>query len=126
MSVADIVWTYRRPITLVGAYLAIPATSGYVFRGAMRGFLGAGVLADLDTTTRDTGTLVGKCENVLVLTLVIASAYTALAVLFAAKSIVRREDIDSGDTAYYVAGTLVNFTYSLFASFAIVTALAAV
>lgn len=126
MSVADIVWTNRRPLALAAAYLAIPATSGYVFRGVMRAFLDEAVLTDLDDTTRDTGTLVGKCENVLVLTFVVASAYTALAVLFAAKSIVRRKDIDSEDTAYYIAGTLVNFTYSLLASFAVVTALAAV
>lgn len=104
---------YLPELLYVTAYFVLPLTSGRVFRLVMRGFLGADVLADLDSTTRDTGSLVGKCENVLVLTLVFVGAYTALAVLFAAKSIVRREDIDSGDTAYYVAGTLVNFTYSL-------------
>lgn len=34
-------------------------------------------------------------------------------VVFAAKSIVRREDMTSGDTTWYLAGTLVNFTYSI-------------
>lgn len=104
---------YTTELLYVAAFIVLPLTSGWVFRIVMRGFLGPEVLDDLDSATRDTGSLVGKCENVLVLTLVFAGAYTALAVLFAAKSIVRREDIDSGDTAYYVAGTLVNFTYSL-------------
>lgn len=56
--------------------------------------------------------MVGKCENVLVLSFVLASAYTALAVVFAAKSIVRREDM-AKNSKYYLAGTLVNFTYSI-------------
>lgn len=61
---------------------------------------------------RDVGQVVGKCENVLVLSFVLASAYTALAVVFAAKSIVRREDMVK-NSKYYLAGTLVNFTYSI-------------
>lgn len=112
---------YAAELVVVAGYLLLPLTSGHVFRGVMGSFLGPGVLEDLDPTTRDTGSLVGKCENVLVLTLVLVGAYTALAVLFAAKSIVRREDIDSGDTAYYVAGTLVNFTYSLLFAAGVVT-----
>lgn len=62
---------------------------------------------------QDTGWLIGRLENVLVLTLVYLGAYTALSIIFAAKSFVRREDIASGDTAYYLAGTLINFTYSI-------------
>jgi hypothetical protein len=59
---------------------------------------------------RDVGQIIGKCENVLVLSFVLANAYTALAVVFAAKSIVRREDMVK-NSKYYLAGTLVNFTY---------------
>lgn len=47
------------------------------------------------------------------LTLVVVGAYTALGLVFAAKSLVRREDMTSGDTTWYLAGTLVNFTYSI-------------
>lgn len=61
---------------------------------------------------RDVGQVIGKCENVLVLSFVLANAYTALAVVFAAKSIVRREDMVK-NSKYYLAGTLVNFTYSI-------------
>lgn len=60
----------------------------------------------------DVGAIVGKSENVLVYTLVLVDGFTALALIFAAKSIVRREDMKN-DSLFYLAGTLVNFTYSL-------------
>ena len=65
-----------------------------------------------DSTERDVGRIIGKAENVLVLSFVLVGAYTALSLIFAAKSIVRREDMAS-NSLYYLAGTLVNFTYSL-------------
>lgn len=68
----------------------------------------------------DTGWLIGRLENVLVLTLVLVGAYTALSVIFAAKSFVRYEDTASKDSTYYLAGTLVNFTYSI--AFGLLTA----
>lgn len=49
----------------------------------------------------------------IILTFIILGAYTALAIIFAAKSIIRREDISTGDTSYYIAGTMVNLTYSV-------------
>ena len=42
---------------------------------------------------RDTGFIIGKCENLLRLTFMIQEAYTAVSVIFAAKTIVRREDM---------------------------------
>ena len=75
--------------------------------------MGTDLSAGVDANQRDTGRVIGKCENVLVLTLVFVGAYTALGLVFAAKSVVRREDMTSGDTTWYLAGTLVNFTYSI-------------
>lgn len=66
-----------------------------------------------DDVAMDTGWLIGRLENVLVLSLVLAGQYTALSIIFAAKSWVRVEDTSSEDTTYYLAGTLVNFTYSI-------------
>ncbi|MBN1455505.1 MAG: hypothetical protein JW945_04570 [Methanomicrobia archaeon] len=60
----------------------------------------------------DTGAVVGKCENFLILTFMLLDAYTALALIFAAKTVVRREDI-STNTLFYLAGTMVNVTYSI-------------
>lgn len=83
--------------------------------------------ADIDSATRDTGTVIGKIENVLVLTLILAGAYTALALVFGAKSLVRIEDTESADSTYYLTGTLANFTWSVVvgvAATALATALA--
>ncbi len=68
---------------------------------------------EIDDDQKDTGTAIGKLENILILTLVLLQAYTALGVIFAAKSIVRTDDIDTGDTTYYLTGTIANFTYSI-------------
>ncbi|MEZ3145089.1 hypothetical protein [Halobaculum sp. MBLA0143] len=73
-------------------------------------------LADIDPPsgdTVDTGTVIGKLENVLVLLLVLVNAYTALSVVVTGKSIVRQDDMDKSDSSYYLAGTLANFVYSL-------------
>lgn len=64
----------------------------------------------------DIGTIIGKCENFLTITLILTNAFTGLAVIFAAKSIVRSEDIKK-DSKYYLGGTLINFSYSVFMGF---------
>lgn len=90
---------------------------------AVQVFTGRALESDSDIEV-DTGWLIGRLENVLVLTLVIASQYTALSIIFAAKSWVRREDTSSENTTYYLAGTLVNFTYSIIVGITTVRVLA--
>ncbi|MCU4751327.1 hypothetical protein OB919_04920 [Halobacteria archaeon AArc-curdl1] len=80
--------------------------------GGLSFFTGEQLTSDTNLD-QDTGWLIGKMENVLVLTFVLQGAYTALSIIFAAKSFVRKEDISSGNTTYYLAGTLLNFTYSV-------------
>lgn len=75
-------------------------------------FTGKALETDSDIE-EDTGWLIGRFENILILTLVIAGEYTALSIIFAAKSWVRREDTATENTTYYLAGTLANFTYSI-------------
>lgn len=60
----------------------------------------------------DTGYVIGKCENILILSLVLTGAYTALALIFAAKAIIREEEIKN-NSLYFLAGTLINVTYSV-------------
>lgn len=100
-----------RVIVTVGGVLALVATSGYVVRFSLRRALGPDYEESIGSEVKDTGFVIGKAENVLVYVLILAGAYTALALIFAAKSLVRREDITSGDTTYYLAGTMVNVTY---------------
>ncbi|RBI64299.1 hypothetical protein DMJ13_07415 [halophilic archaeon] len=95
---------------VVLGYLALLATSGRVVTTALS-WADETYGDDVSDEQRDIGVIVGKAENVLLLTFVLVGAYTALAVVFAAKSIVRREDMKN-DSLFYLAGTLVNFTYS--------------
>lgn len=108
---------------IILGFILLPLTSGYVVRFVLNYESERDRLEDLTKETIDTGAIVGKSENVLVLALVLANAYTALAVIFAAKSIIRREDMTSGDTLYYLAGTMVNFTYSVIFAIAWLTVL---
>lgn len=95
---------------VVAAYLVLLGTSGRVVART----LALVPTADAEPTKRerDVGAIVGKCENLLTLTFVMLGAYTALAVIFAAKGIIRKEDIEK-NSLFYLAGTLVNVTYSV-------------
>lgn len=98
----------RRVAILLAGYTLLLATSGYVVAASLA-FAGA----DVEEETADTGRAVGKVENVLILTLTLLGAYTALGLVFTAKSIVRWQDISSGNTTYYLTGSVANVTYSL-------------
>lgn len=91
----------------VGSFLLV--TSGVVVRAVINSVEGR---TEPSQRELDVGAIVGKSENALVYTLVLVDAFTALALIFAAKSLVRREDMKN-DSLFYLAGTLVNFTYSL-------------
>jgi len=108
---------------LIAGYLLLLATSGVVVRTVLGTV--AGEDAGPSQRERDVGLVVGKTENVLTLTLVLVGAYTALAVVFAAKNIVRRDDIEK-NSLFYLAGTLVNFTYSVVAGIVLAAVLGAV
>jgi len=105
-------WTSGLPVLVAGGLLLL-ATSGRVLESVLGHLLEENPAEGLDKTQRDTGRIIGKCENVLVYLFMVLGAYTALGLIFAAKSLVRKEDIDSDDTSYYLTGTLVNFTYSI-------------
>lgn len=67
---------------------------------------------------RLSGAVIGKCENFLALTFVLAGELTALALVFTAKSIVR-VDAMKRDPQYYLGGTLVNLCYSVLMGYAL-------
>ncbi|HEY3757355.1 MAG TPA: hypothetical protein VGL42_14485 [Opitutaceae bacterium] len=57
-------------------------------------------------------TVIGKCENLLALTFVIIGQETGLALIFAAKALVRAKDIEK-NPGFYLGGMLVNLIWSL-------------
>lgn len=60
----------------------------------------------------DTGFVIGTCENILIITFILLEAYTALALIFAAKSIVRSKAMEDKPD-YFIIGTMVNLTFSV-------------
>jgi len=117
MTVGSLPAQVAGPVGLAPHQLLIVA-AGYVFLLATSGVVVTRALATASEyrapsdRERDVGAIVGKAENVLVLTFMVLGAYTAVGVVFAAKSIVRREDMKN-NSLFYLAGTLVNFTYSV-------------
>jgi len=57
-------------------------------------------------------TVIGKCENFLTITFVLAGQETGLALIIAAKTLVRRDDIQK-DSGFFLGGTLVNLCFGL-------------
>ncbi|MBC8328702.1 MAG: hypothetical protein ISR76_00735 [Planctomycetes bacterium] len=60
----------------------------------------------------EASTVIGKCENLLVLSFLLAGEVTGIALIFAAKSLVRSEDIRK-KPGYYLGGTLVNLVWAV-------------
>lgn len=68
-------------VLLLG-YAFLLATSTRVVDYALERWTGTDLTAGVDEGQRDTGRVIGKCENVLVLTLVYVGAYTALGLYY--------------------------------------------
>lgn len=97
---------------LIGGYVILLSTSGILLNFILSKISAEPVSQKISKEVRDTGFVVGKCENLLIITFMILDAYTALALIFAAKAIVRREDM-SKNSLFFLAGTMINVTYSI-------------
>jgi hypothetical protein len=113
---------------IIATYLICTVTSGYVIRIVLNATthksLEAVVEEDIKETkeqqkrTIEIGAVIGKCENIIILTFVLLDAFTALALVVTAKTIVRKEDIEK-NSMYFLAGTLINVAYSVLVGFAL-------
>ena len=93
-------------IIIIVGYLFLLATSGIIVRFILSR-AEKGKIADKKEW--DTGFIIGKCENILILTFMLLDAYIALAIIFAAKTIIREDDIKK-NSLYFLAGTMINVT----------------
>lgn len=66
----------------------------------------------------DSGAVIGKCENILALLFILSGELTALSLIFAAKSLVRSEEMRK-EPGYFLVGFLVNFVWSVLMGFLI-------
>lgn len=97
---------------LSAGYLVLLATSGKLVYHLLRYISGGTINQKVGKEARDTGFVIGKCENLLVLTFMLVDAYTALSLIFAGKAVVREKDIRK-DSLFYLTGMMVNITYSV-------------
>lgn len=95
-------------------YVVVLTTSGFWVRWLL-GLAGQSIPPD----ERNPGAVIGKLEDLLVVALVSVGEYTALAVVFGLKEIVRVQQSESSrdgkpsKASYYILGTLANFTWAL-------------
>jgi hypothetical protein len=92
----------------LATHVVVLSSSGFVVRWLL-GLAGQAI----PPGERDPGAVIGKLENVLVVALVSLGEFTALAVVFGLKGIVRVQHADPKRGSYYILGTLANFTWSL-------------
>jgi hypothetical protein len=122
-------------LIIAGGFLFTILTSGYVFR-LFIGSAGAKVEEDRESETGDApaketppddkkwigkldvGVIIGKCENILALTMILNNEYTGLAIIFTAKSIIRLDAMKK-NPKYYLGGTLVNLCYTILMGYVI-------
>lgn len=101
----------RQLCLLLAGYTFLLATSGRLVNYVVHS-ISRDVVSEPSREMRDTGFVIGKCENLLLLTFMMLDAYTAMALINTAKAIVRAEDMKK-QPLYYLAGTMVNVTYSI-------------
>lgn len=100
---------------VLSGYILLLATSGRMVNYVLHSISGNGVV-EPSREVKDTGYVIGKCENLLLLTFMLLDAFTAMALIFTAKAIVRAEDMKK-QPLYFLAGTMGNVTYSIMIGF---------
>ncbi len=104
------VW-WCQALCVFAVYAITVATSGWLLRWI--GILSPTTPSVDAPRAADGGRIIGKCENVLCITLVLMGQYEGLGLVLAAKSIARMEQVKQ-NASYYLGGTLVNVTWSVF------------
>ncbi len=98
-KIAIVVFAYL--VVIMGAYFIKLMLRRYEEDVGTSGLKGAGMV-------------IGVVERVMVLTFVLVNQYTAITVIFAAKSIARFNELKDRKMAeYYLIGTLVSITFAL-------------
>lgn len=117
MSNVDFTWTHL--LILIVGYVITLLTSSTIVRRVISK-IAKEDFKKISKVTLDTGLIVGLCENILIITFILVEAYTALALVFTAKSIVRSRAMQD-KPEYYLVGTMVNVTFSILMGFVIKT-----
>jgi hypothetical protein len=99
-------------IIIITGYAILLLTSGVLVRSVLSKISHKKKKEIAPDTQWDTGAVIGKCENILIITFILSNEFTALAIIFAAKTIIRKDDIEK-NSLFYLAGNMINVTYSI-------------
>ena len=108
-------------IILAGFFITFFVTNVLIKRIVLEGKQsfdadGDGDVDDKDKKIIRDGYIIGKCENIIILSFVLVGEVTGLALIFAAKSLARQKDIND-NAGFFLAGTMINFTATLILAF---------
>jgi len=105
-------------VVYVGAFFV----NSLILRAILRFVKSIKKEVSLSINFRDHGTWIGLCEHFLVVSSVLIDQYTAMALVFGAKELARKDDVIA-DPGYYLLGTLLNICLSLISGVALKLAL---
>ncbi|WP_299363296.1 hypothetical protein [Winogradskyella sp.] len=108
-------------IIIIGYFITFFITNLLVKKIVLEGKRKIDVDGDGDIDENDKkiikdGYIIGKCENIIILSFVLAGEITGLALIFAAKSLARQKQIND-NAGFFLAGTMLNFTATLVIAF---------
>jgi len=97
-------------IIIISAYFMASVISAYCIKLMLRKYEkdihGSGL--------KNAGLIIGIIERIIVLTFVLVNEYTAITIIFAAKSIARFNELKSREIAeYYLIGTLLSIAFAM-------------
>jgi hypothetical protein len=112
--------TWARLLVIALGYALTLSLSGRIVRMFVQPAASSGEANRSEATGAeqrwDSSVVIGKCENIITITFVLADQITGLALIFAGKSWARSEAIKS-DPGYYLGGTLVNLVWAMLVGF---------
>ena len=103
LSEASVYW-----FRLIPFFLLVWFMSGVLVKCALEGIPKP---STSNPSAAKAGWIIGKCENFITVTCIVFGEITGLAIIFAAKSMVRSATQDGND--YYLVGTLVNLVWGV-------------
>jgi len=115
--ISNVNFTWLDLLIVIAGYVATLLSSSIIVRRVISK-IAKEDFKKIAKITLDTGLVVGLCENILIITFVLIEQYTALALVFTAKSIVRSRAMQE-KPEYYLVGTMVNVTFSILMGFVI-------
>ena len=98
-------------VVIISAYFMASVISAYCIKLMLKKYE-----KDIqDNGLKSAGMIIGMIERIIILTFVLVNEYTAITIIFAAKSIARFNELKIREIAeYYLIGTLLSISFAMF------------